>query len=225
MEHLGFDSRLTKTAPFQRAIGIGMCTWKFCHGKEEQQGKGGARGPTVKLEKRCVVWRCKRWSSHVCGVKTMGLDHMVWFVFSLSGMATSTHLSEPDFGFLFKSRLARTKGKFVCLWTSLMCNIWDSIINVSFGCQNPLEALMKLYGYPPIHASSDDSAVDLIFIHYICLLLVSFRSVFICSVLYFVALYKSHVPHYLGYVCLFLCVKNIFVLNWFILIFLDHFNV
>ena len=80
-----------------------------------------------------------------------------------------------------------------------MCNIWDSIINVSFGCQNPLEALMKLYGYPPIHASSDDNAVDLIFIHYICLLLVSFRSVFICSVLYFVALYKSHVPHPITY--------------------------
>jgi hypothetical protein len=100
---------------------------------------------------------------------------------------------------LFKSRLARTKGKFVCLWTSLMCNIWDSIINVSFGCQNPLEALMKLYGYPPIHASSDDNAVDLIFIHYICLLLVSFRSVFICSVLYFVALYQSHVPYPITY--------------------------
>lgn len=141
MEQLGFDSRLTKTAPFQRATGIGMCTWKFCHVKEEQQGKGGARGPTAKLEKRCVVWRWKRWSSRVRGVKTMGLDHMVWFMFFLSGMATSTQLSEAWtklWSPLFTSRLARTKGKFVCLWTSLIRSIWDSIINVSFGCQKPL---------------------------------------------------------------------------------------
>jgi len=80
---------------------------------------------------------------------------------------------------------------------------------------------MKLYGYPPIHASSDDNAVDLIFIHYICLLLESFRSVFICSVLYFVALYKSHVPYPITYgMSVYFFVKNIFLNNYFVFIFI-----
>jgi hypothetical protein len=79
---------------------------------------------------------------------------------------------------------------------------------------------MKLHGYPPIHASSDDNAVDLIFIHYICLLLVSFRSVFICSVLYFVALYKSHVPHPITYDMSVYFFVIFFLNNYFVFIFI-----
>jgi hypothetical protein len=81
MEQLGFDSRLTKTAPFQRAIGIGLCTWEFCHVKEEQQGKGGARGPTVKLE-RGVWFKDVRDDLH------MSVEWKPWDLITWSGLCS-----------------------------------------------------------------------------------------------------------------------------------------
>lgn len=71
-------------------------------------------------------------------------SHGLVYILPFSNGCHYSHVPNQRWFLLFWSQLTGTKENFICLWTSVICNIWDPTINVSHNFLK-LEVLNFIY--------------------------------------------------------------------------------